>query len=524
MKKISLLFFVITGLMFSSVYAQKLNYENSDNASKMFDLDNFQRAKELYRVIYKKNMTNLKNKYRFGVCLVYTYELNDGIKMLEGVTKDPTIPVEVWYHLARAYHLSNKYEKAITLYKKYKSTAGAKSDLTSKSNRYIEMCNNGKTLIKTPLNVEFENLGKSVNSNGKEYTPVITPDESILLFSTRRKGTTGMVYDLEGYYTADIYISKYKYGKWSKSKTIGSPNDYGNEQIAGISENGKYVIYHVNNPKSKNNLQISTKTKSSFKRSLEIKSKNINLSSSKQISATISNDGNYIIYSSDKTGGIGQQDLYICRKLPNDEWAEPVNMGNTINTVFDESYPYLTNNGYTLYFASTGHNSVGGYDMFVTHFDLAKKEWSIPKNIGYPINTPYDNTSICFSENMKYAYISTFRNDSYGGEDIYRVDFKDTESSYTTIKGYVLKADSSLFNIPLSIEVFDKSTEELYGIYEVNPTKGNYIMILPPNKYEMNIDIPGKGYYKNIFIVEGRNKYRTEISKNIKVTFNNTPE
>jgi hypothetical protein len=511
--------FLVFVLFSVNAFTQKLNYEISDNANKMFDLENYQRAKELYRDKYKKDLTDFKIKYKFGVCLVNTYELEDGIKTLESLSNEASIPAEVWYYLAKAYHLSNRYEKAISLHKKYIGISGAKTELISKSERDIEMCNNAKIIIKNTLNLKFENLGKRVNSSGKEYNPMITPDESMLLYTTRRQGTTGRIYDLEGYYTSDIFLAKYKYGKWSKARSIGSPNSYGNEQTAGISENGKYVLYYVNNPLSKNNLQISKKTKSSFKRSVQIKSKSINSNSGKQKSSTISNDGNYIIFSSDRDGGSGRQDLYICRKLPNGEWAEPVNMGNTINTKFDESYPYLSDNGHTLHFASTGHNSIGGYDIFISHFDLSKKEWSPPKNIGYPLNTPYNNTNITFSENKKYAYISTHRDDSYGDLDIYRVDFIDTPPLYTSIKGYVLDEDSSIFNTPLTIEVFKKNSNELYGIYEVNSSKGNYFMILPPGNYEINIDVPGKGDFKKLFIVAARNKYRKEIKKNITVSF-----
>ena len=513
------IFFVLFATVCSKVVAQKLNYEISNNASKMFDLGNYTRAKELYREKYKKNLTDVKIKYRFGVCMAYTYELKDAIQYLETASKDPSTPDEVWYHLARAYHLANRYDKAISTYNKYIKTNGAKADLVADSKRNIEMCNNAKLIIKKPLHLEFENLGKRVNSKGKEYLPLITPDESFLLYTTRREGTTGRIYDLEGYFTADIYLSKYKYGKWSRARSNGYPNSYGNEQTAGISENGNYVLYYVNNPKSKNNLQLSKKSRSSFKKSEEIKAKQINNKSSEQISATISNDGNYIIFSSNRAEGVGGQDLYICRKLPTREWAEPINMGKTINTPYDEVYPYLSKDGLELYFASQGHNSIGGFDVFKSQFNLAKKEWSKPENMGYPLNTPDDNMNICFSENKKYAYVAAHRNDSYGDLDIYRVNFKDTPPSYTTIKGFVTDADSNLYHQPLTIEVFDKTTEELYGLYEVNPSKGNYIMILPPNKYEINIDIPGKGYFKKLFVVEGRNKYKPEISKNIRVTF-----
>ena len=94
-------------LFLNDVFSQKLNYEISDNPSRMFELKNYQRAKELYREKYKKDLSDKKITYRFGICLVYTYELEDGIKALESISKVPSTPIEVWYHLARGYHLYN---------------------------------------------------------------------------------------------------------------------------------------------------------------------------------------------------------------------------------------------------------------------------------------------------------------------------------------------------------------------------------------------------------------------------------
>jgi tetratricopeptide (TPR) repeat protein len=488
----------------------------------MFELKNYQRAKELYREKYKKDLSDKKIKYRFGICLIYTYELEKGIKALEANTSEPSTSVEVWYHLARAYHLSNRYDKAISLYKKYNSITGAKADLILFAKRNIEMCENAKNLIQKPLNIEFENLGINVNSNGIEYLPQVTPDESMLFYSTRRVGNTGRVFDLEGYYTADIYLSKYKYGKWSKARSIGPPNSYGNEQTAGISEDGKTILYYVNNPKSKNNIQISNKSKASFKKSITIDSKEINTTQGKQTSATISNDNNYIIFSSDKPEGLGKKDLYICKKLPNGKWAKPENLGNTINSVYDETYPHLTDNGMTLYFSSNGHNSIGGYDIFVSYFDLAKKEWSKPTNVGYPLNTPYDNIGISFSENKKYAYLATHRNDSYGDLDIYKVNFIDTPPSYTTITGYLLDVDSNVIHSPLKIEAFIKKTNQISGIFKVDPVNGKFVMALPPNDYILKIDIPKKRDIKQPITIQGRNKYKKEITHNITVTFDSS--
>jgi hypothetical protein len=488
----------------------------------MFDLKNYQRAKELYREKYKKDLYNKKIKYHFGICLIYTFEIEDGIKALESISTNSETPIEVWYHLARAYHLSNHYEKARSLYKKYNQKSGAKADLIVEGERNIEMCANGMLLAKKPLNLYFENLGARVNSKGKEYLPVITPDEDLLFYTTRRLGTTGSIFDLEGYYTSDIFLSKYKYGKWSKARSIGYPNSYGNEKTAGISEDGETILYHVNNPESKNNLQIASKSRSSFKRSTKIKSSEINKSSSIQSSATVSNGNDYMIFSSDKEDGRGKNDLYICKKLPNNEWATPLNMGPIINTKYEESNPYLTDDGMTLYFSSTGHTSIGGYDVFVSTFDLTKNEWSKPTNVGYPLNTPYDNIGISFTKNKKIAYVSTHRKDSYGDFDLYKVDFIDVTPDYTVIKGYLLDTDSNAIKEPLLIEVFNTKTDELSGVYELNAQKGSFVMALPPNTYEVNIDVPGKGYFRQALIVKGRNKYKKEIKRNITISFDNS--
>ncbi|MCB0402540.1 MAG: tetratricopeptide repeat protein, partial [Flavobacteriales bacterium] len=515
---IALILFFIPFLLTAPARAQKLHYENSESASKMFSNGNYKRAKELYREQYKKDLTNEKNKYYLAVCMVYTYERDDAIKMLEALAKKTGTDKEVWYHLAKAYHLENRYDKAIDLYKKYLNE-GNEPTLKTEAERNIQMCQNAKILVKNPLNITYEKIDNMLNSAGDDYLPFIIPDESEMFFSTRREGTTGRIYDLENYYPADIYVSGYKYGKWKKAHSIGSPNSYGNEQSVGISENGNYLVFYVNNPQSKNNLQIAERGKKSFKKAEKIDNKDINLSSSLQLSGTLTNDGNYLIFSSDRPGGQGGQDLYACKKLPNGKWGNPTNLGSNINTPYDECYPTIEDEGSMLYFASKGHNSIGGFDLFKARIDLNAMEFEKPVNVGYPLNTPDDNLSISFSGSGKYAYVSAYRNDTEGGLDIYRVNFMDTDPQFTTIKGFVLDADSNTYNTPLSIEVFTKTGGDLYGIYEVNSKKGSYLMILPPNKYVMNVEVPGQGTFKKELNVQGRNKYKPEIERNIRVIF-----
>ena len=512
--KMKLTILLVMVLVSQVLWGQKLHYELPDNANKMYSNGNFMKAKELYRELYKKHQNNTEFKFRFGVSLLNSYEWEDGIKMLEQVSKKSDVSNEVWYYLGKGYHLTNRYDLAIKMFEKYLEN-DANSEMAEKSRRRINMCNNAKQLVKFPVNTHFENLGKNINSKGKEYFPIVTPNEYQLMFTTRREGTTGRVYDLEGYYTADIYGATFRSGKWSKTRSIIYPNSYGNEQIAGISENGNYVFYYVDNPKEKNTLYMAEMGKRSYTKAKKIDNKLINDKSSKQLSATISNDGQLMVFSSEKKHGYGASDLYFVKKLPNGKWANPSNIGENINTNLNEINPYLIDEGKTLYFASEGHNSIGGYDVFKSSFDEETQTWSKPINIGYPLNTPDDNTSICFSENKQFVYLSAYRSDSEGDLDIYRVELKDEATQLTTVKGMVYNGDSTLVNYSMQIEAFKEEGGDLQGIFEVNHNKGSYIMILPPNKYVLKIaDNTGKTVEKKLWIKD-RNLYKEELEQNI---------
>ena len=73
-------------------------------------------------------------------------------------------------------------------------------------------------------------------------------------------------------------------------------------------------------------------------------------------------------------------------------WSEPIELGNMVNTPFDERSPHLLPDMRTLYFSSEGHGSLGGLDVFVTtRLDDSWTHWSEPTNIGKGINTSSDD-------------------------------------------------------------------------------------------------------------------------------------
>lgn len=135
---------------------------------------------------------------------------------------------------------------------------------------------------------------------------------------------------------------------------------------------------------------------------------------------------------------------------------------------------------------------MGGYDIFKAEFNPEKNSFMTTKNMGYPLNTPYDDMNFRISDNGKYGYISSFRDGGFGDYDIYRVTFEEIESEFTIVKGFIQDVNDQTIRPEASfITVTDLSTGELFGEYQPNASSGRYVMILPPGNYQLFIEAEG---------------------------------
>jgi len=241
-------------------------------------------------------------------------------------------------------------------------------------------------------------------------------------------------------------------------------------------------------------------------------------------SATINNEADVIYIARDIAGGMGGIDIYMQKKLPSGEWGEAINLGKNINTLLDEDYPSLSADGKTLYFCSQGHNSMGGYDIFKSTWNEEKQEWNPAKNLGYPINSPDNETSISFARNGKFAYFATHRDNCIGDLDIYSITFVDVEPLLSTIHGRVLASDSTVFygkdqeirKKEMKIVVTDTKTNKIIGKYRPDKRTSKYVMILSAGEsYKISIEIEDYDTYEEIFEVQGKGNFRGDILKDI---------
>jgi len=443
MKKI-LLLLVLIGTLTS--YAQdvpfdvkqlgdKPGFNKAVRAIKLGDID-YERGSEEdmanalkhYVVADSFNSKSAYLNFKMGVCHLYggqKYEAKDRLEFVKQYGNSKDYP-DLDFYLAQSYQLDGQWGKAIELFKAYKETlADADEEQRFFINKKIKECRVGEELASAPVRVWIDNLGPGVNSSYSDYGPVISADNRELFFTSRRPNGDDAEKDETGYNYEDIYSSSRAFGEeWDEAVNLGKPvNTKKHDATVGLAPDGRSLItYHGINRKN-GNLQITKKDDAGNWEKLTDLGSNIN-SDYHEEAATLSFDEKKLFFVSDKPGGLGGHDIYVALwDEANQTWGEAENLGENINTEFDEKGVFFHPDGKTLYFSSAGHRTMGGLDIFKSEYNSDTEEWSTPVNIGYPINTPDDDVYFVVSGNERYAYYSSVREDGFGEKDIYKITF-----------------------------------------------------------------------------------------------------
>ena len=489
---------------------------NPKVAAEHFNDGNFSEALVDYMDLLQAEPNNERYNYRVGVCYLNTnIDKAKAVDYLEKVIQSEEPDPNTYYLLGRAYHFAYRFQEAIEMYRKFKSLNKGSEENLLDVNKQIEYCYNAIELMKFPLDVTFENLGANINSKHKDYYPFVPKNESFIIFNSKRDDGSEKM--MNGTYHSEIYYAQVKNGAFAKARKLDQNINTlnGSEEIVGMSADGDYLLLYFENDEHYGDLFIAGfenhKLKEIDKLPKVINSKN------HEIAASITKNGDAIYFASDRDGGFGGVDLYVSLKLPNGDWGPAQNLGPTVNTSFDEDFPNITADGKTLYFSSKGHTSMGGYDIFKATWDQVKRNFSDVKNVGYPLNTPEDNTNYRESESGRTGYTSAIREGGSGDFDLYSVTFNEVDPEYTVIKGFVTPEDTTQIIKDVFISVLDLQTDELYGTYLTNPITGRYIIILPVGKFNMMVEVPGYGIYTEDVEILGKSSFRSVIKKDIQL-------
>ncbi len=473
-------------------------------AHKYLQVDDVPMALQTFLSLYNMDTTNANVNYLVGFCYFSLENEKDKIKSIpylkkailntsddysEGIFKEKKSPSKAFYYLAYSYYLDYKFEEAIKYFTEYRKHITDSKELEEVEQLTLYAIN-GKTLLQTPVKIDILNLGETINSEYDDHSPVINIKEDIMVFTSKRKGSTGNLKTTDGQYFEDIYISHKKDGKWGTPEKISyNINTMEHEASIALSVDGNELFIYKDDVGEGGNLYRSFFENGEWSKPEKLGS-NINTEFDES-HATISPDGTTLYFTSNRPGGYGGFDIYYVKRLPNGEWGLAQNLGPDINTKLDEGGPYIHPDGTTLYFSSKSYTSMGGYDLFYT---ILKDDGTFakPENLGYPINTINDDVFYVLSADGKRAYYSSQRDDSYGGKDIYLMDLVSLpERALVVVTGTIVKKGSKEPIMDAVLTVTDAKTGKLIGEFKPNKKSGKYLLVLPKAKsaYKISTDI-----------------------------------
>ncbi len=473
----------------------RLQEDMLGSAEYFFDDGQYIRALPYFIKLSATDSTNAYYHYKMGICYLHkSDEKLKSITELEIAQRiNPSLP-EMKCYLGMAYHLNNKFDEAIDLFNRYLSDNPSPSKKKIASH-YIEYCQNGKILIQRPMEADIINTGTPINTAADEYAPVISSDESTLIFTYKGERSKGGLMDDEfnpdpdGDYYEDVFISQRVGKDWLTPESISENiNTKGHDASIALSSDGQTLFIFKSTEKDKGDIYISVLKGDQWTEPKKL-GPNINSNNSWEGSCSITSDGQLLYFASDRKGGYGGRDIYVSQKQTDGEWGPAQNLGPAVNTEYDDDAPFIHPDGIDLFFSSKGHNSMGGYDIMYS----TKKDglWSEPVNLGYPLNTTEDERYYVLTASGEFGYFSSDRAGGAGGQDIYTVSpgFQGERPVLALVVGTVMVNDKPADS---RVRVTNVTTGQEQGLYNSNSASGKYLIALTPgNEYKVAIEVDG---------------------------------
>lgn len=387
------------------------------------------------------------------------------------------------------YHLrAGEYAQAKKDLEQYMVFLKPNSMAQKRAQRQLLTCAYGEKAVQNPLIIHPEELSDTVNQFILQYFPTLTADGETLLFTALKPEND-----------EDLFITTYKNGHWTNPVSISEHiNTADNEGTGTLSADGRTLVFTACNRRNgygSCDLYISHKVGTEWE-----KPKNLGMvinSPYWESQPALSSDGNTLYFISDRAGGVGGRDVWYSTLQTNGEWTTAKNLDKTINTPFDEASPFLHANGHTLFFASEGHQGLGGYDLFFA--DSTANGWQTPRNLGYPINTSDNQVALVITADGQYGYYSldTKRSGNQRVSRLYRFRLPDElKGQFNTVnylKGLVTDVRTQK-PMKADIELIDLKTAKVVQRLSSDATSGLYLTTLP-NGAEWGLYVSAKGYF-----------------------------
>lgn len=463
---------------------RKTENDSMQNALFLFDEGKYLMALPIYENLYKAHPKEDYLKYCYGKCALYRSDKHDvALDLLSQMYAKNKKIDGIEYDLARADHYNYKFDEAIVLLDGLLAKKKVTPELKKNALQLKQYCTNAKGFYANPTGATINNIGDVLNTESDEYVPVISADESVMIYTYRGQQSVGGLQnefrqpDKYGTYFEDIFSSYKLEGKWMKPVPITNINTNAHDAAIGLSPDGNYLFVYRDNGDDHGDIYMSNSINGTWS---EPKKLNGEVNSySWEGSCSMTADGKYLYFSSERGGGYGGKDIYRATLLADSTWGKVVNLGDSINTALDDDAPFIHPDGVTLFYSSQGKNSMGGYDIFQAKLNWMDSTFSKPVNLGYPINTPDDDIYYVLSAKGDVGYYASGKKGGQGLKDIYNVSpgYVGKKPSLYLVKGRIT-LDGSSVEANIDVEIATKNNQIL-GVYRSNAQTGQYLISLP---------------------------------------------
>ncbi len=505
----------LIGILFCVFFSFQLfsqNYITSKNAPEKikkafksahsaFDVYNYDKSiKELEKII-KKEPLFINAYYLMAECFIQKKNWNEAVKYLNtSIEKAPNYDPGVYYTLGQIYLLQEQYVEAR---KQLETFLTYPSKNIAKDNRAKKMLADAKfrpDALARPVRFEPKNMGPNINSKFRDYFPSVTADENTLIYTVQiGEGRNAQ---------EDLYRSLKIDGEWSKSEPLPNINTDENEAAQSISADGKFLVFTVcNRPGDYGSCDLYYSERIGGRWT---EPKNIGApinTANWESQPSVAANANAIYFTRGGARGQGNKDLMVSFKNIDGSWQTPQPV-TELNTPYDDSAPCIHPDGQTLYFSSSGHEGMGGLDLFVSRLQT-NGQWGKPVNLGYPINTAQNEEAVAVSLSGTLAYIASDRPNGFGSLDIYSFEMPENirPNHVTYVNGFVFDAETKRSLAKTTVEIYDLNKNKLYATVKTD-ADGEFLLCLPLGKdYSLNVNKQMYLFYSDNFALSEHRKH-----------------
>ena len=465
-----------------------------------YNENNMRGAMLIYREVLQSDPNNAAALYGTSECYYNLKKYKLALEYLnKALEKEPGISSESEFFRGQIYHRTAKLDDAIVAFDDFLSKEKPNTYEYELATQYRLQCLYARDMMKKPVAVTIENMGNLINSRYDEYTPSVSADGKTIVFTARRNDTKGGRMDEEGDYKyfEDIYFSEYDEAtkEWSQSTAVeGDLNTETYDAVLSIFPSGNGMFVYKNTVSSTGDIYFSEYRPGTKEWSAAQKMPRPINTSYFEGSISMTADGNTVYFVSERPEGEGQGDIYVATKK-GDSWTSPKNLGPVVNTDLDEKFVFIHPNGKTLFFASNGHQTMGSYDIFKTEY--VNGEWSVPINLGYPINTVNEESTFSLTKDNKSLMIAAEYDDSYGERDIYKIDV----SKYELLSGDYAKSTAGQILVSCSYQAGEPAKDARVEAYLVSNNK--LVASTETDKAgRAKLNLPGNETYKIVTVID----------------------